>query len=126
MATKKQNDEQAHEQTAPVAPDNESSGQEGTHDEANASEVREAAPVPQENVAAAPQKAAVTASREPADGDSLVDLAVLADRHRVPSWMEAALCRMMGWAEGKLVSDAEYRDALENLKRRRLCGGRAR
>lgn len=57
---------------------------------------------------------------------ALESLSALADRHRVPSWQQAALCRFMGWAEGKLVSDAEYRDALENLKRRRLCGGRAR
>lgn len=112
MATKKQNDEQAHEQTAPVAPDNESSGQEGTHDEAKTSEVQEAAPDSQENVA----------TQAPA----LESLAVLADRHRVPSWQQAALCRFMGWADGRLASDAEYRDALENLKRRRLCGGRAR
>ena len=105
MATKKQNDEQATPAT-PVdenqtASGMENSGQEGAHGEAKASEVREAAPVPQENVATAPQKAAVTASREPADGENLVDLAVLADRHRVPSWMEAALCRMMGWEAGK-------------------------
>lgn len=131
MATKKQNDEQAREQAAPAAPveenqaaGTENSGQEGTHGEANASEVREAAPVPQENVAAAPQKAAVTASREPADGDSLVDLAVLADRHRVPSWQQAALLRFMDWTDDKLVSDVAYRAALEELKYRRIGGGR--
>ena len=125
MATKKQNDEQAREQATPAAPVEENQAA-GTDGEANASEVREAAPVPQENVAAAPQKAAVTASREPADGDSLVDLAVLADRHRVPSWMEAALCRMMGWEAGKRVTDAAYKSALDKLKARRLGGGRAR
>ena len=103
----------------------ENSGREGAHGEAKASEVREAAPVPQENVATAPQKA-VTASREPVDGESLVDLAVLADRHRVPSWMEAALCRMMGWEAGKRVTDAAYKSALDKLKARRLGGGRAR
>ena len=129
MATKKQNDEQATPAT-PVdenqtASGRENSGQEGAHGEAKASEVREAAPVPQENVAAAPQKA-VTASREPVDGESLVDLAVLADRHRVPSWMEAALYRMMGWEAGKRVTDAAYKSALDKLKARRLGGGRAR
>lgn len=130
MATKKQNDEQATPAT-PVdenqtASGMENSGREGAHGEAKASEVREAAPVPQENVAAAPQKAAVTASREPANGENLVDLAVLADRHRVPSWMEAALCRMMGWEAGKRVTDAAYKSALDKLKARRLGGGRAR
>ena len=130
MATKKQNDEQAREQATPAAPVDENqtasgmenSGREGAHGEAKASEVREAAPVPQENVAAAPQKAAVTASREPADGENLVDLAVLADRHRVPSWMEAALCRMMGWEAGKRVTDAAYKSALDKLKARRSNG----
>lgn len=131
MATKKQNDEQTREQATPAAPveenqaaGTENSGQEGTHGEAKASEVREVAPVPQENVATAPQKAAVTASREPADGDSLVDLAVLADRHRVPSWQQAALLRFMDWTDDRLVSDAAYRAALENLKHRRIGGGR--
>ena len=112
MATKKQNDEQATPAT-PVdenqtASGMENSGQEGAHGEAKASEVREAA------------------SREPADGENLVDLAVLADRHRVPSWMEAALCRMMGWEAGKRVTDAAYKSALDKLKARRLGGGRAR
>lgn len=130
MATKKQNDEQATPAT-PVdenqtASGMENSGQEGTHGEAKASEVREAASVPQKNVAAAPQEAAVATSRELADGDRLVDLAVLADRHRVPSWMEAALCRMMGWETGKRVTDAAYKNALDKLKARRLGGGRAR
>ena len=131
MATKKQNDEQAREQAAPATPVEEkqaagTEGQEGTHGEAKASEVREAASVPQKNVAAAPQEAAVATSRELADGDRLVDLAVLADRHRVPSWMEAALCRMMGWETGKRVTDAAYKSALDKLKARRLGGGRAR
>lgn len=128
MATKKQNDEQATPAT-PVdenqtASGMENSGREGAHGEAKASEVREEAPVPQENVAAAPQKAAVTASREPADGEGLVDLSVLADRHRVPSWQQAAVLRLMGWVDDKRVSDAEYRAALENLKHRRIGGGR--
>lgn len=43
---------------------------------------------------------------------------------RVPSWQQAALCRFMGWEDGKMVSDAEYREALNSLKRRRLGGGR--
>ena len=55
---------------------------------------------------------------------ALENLSVLADRHRVPSWQQAALCRFMGWEDGKMVSDAEYREALNSLKRRRLGGGR--
>lgn len=73
-----------------------------------------------------PRKRRSRPRREPADGENLVDLAVLADRHRVPSWMEAALCRMMGWEAGKRVTDAAYKSALDKLKARRLGGGRAR
>ena len=58
------------------------------------------------------------------DVEALESLSVLADRHRVPSWQQAALCRFMGWEDGKMVSDAEYREALNSLKRRRLGGGR--
>lgn len=54
----------------------------------------------------------------------LENLSVLADRHRVPSWQQAALCRFMGWEDGKMVRDAEYREALNSLKNRRLGGGR--
>lgn len=124
MATKKQNDEQA----APTTPveekqaGTENSGQEGAHGEAKASEVRKAAPVSQEYVAAAPQTA--INPRKTADRDSLMDLAVLADRHRVPSWQQAALLRLMGWMDGKRVSDADYRAALESLRTRRIGGGR--
>ncbi len=55
---------------------------------------------------------------------TLESLAVLADRHRVPGWQQAALMRMMGWDDGKAVSDEEYRDALDKLRNRRLGGGR--
>lgn len=51
-------------------------------------------------------------------------LEVLADRHRVPTWQQAALCRLMGWEDGKMVANAEYLDALDKLKTRRVGGGR--
>ncbi len=54
----------------------------------------------------------------------LESLAVLADRHRVAGWQQAALMRMMGWDDGKMVTDAEYRMALDKLRSRRLGGGR--
>ena len=59
-----------------------------------------------------------------AEAPALESLAALADRHRVPAWQEAALCRFMGWAEGKMVSSAEYLAALGKLNSRRLGGGR--
>ena len=78
--------------------------------------------------------AAVQSPEAPADpqadvareetGPVLESLSVLADRHRVSSWQQAALLRFMDWTDDKLVSDAEYRAALENLKRRRIGGGR--
>lgn len=117
MATKKQNDEQASP-AAPVeenqAVGTENSGQEGAHGEAKASEVREAPADTQENVAAA--------TEEP--GPALESLSVLADRHRVPSWQQAALLRFMDWTDDRLVSDAAYRAALNELKYRRIGGGR--
>ncbi|MGE9985349.1 hypothetical protein [Desulfovibrio sp. SGI.169] len=54
----------------------------------------------------------------------LSSLPVLADRHRVPSWQQAALCRFMGWADGKMLTDDEYRAALAGLTARHLGGGR--
>ena len=58
-----------------------------------------------------------------ADGE-LESLSVLADLHRVPTWQQASVCRLMGWADGKAVTNAEYMDALEKLKTRRVGGGR--
>lgn len=57
-------------------------------------------------------------------GPALEDLAVLAARHRVASWQQAALLRLMGWADGKMVSDADYQAALRKLQGRRMGGGR--
>lgn len=57
-------------------------------------------------------------------GPVLESLSVLADRHRVPSWQQAALLRFMDWTDDRLVSDAAYRAALEELKYRRIGGGR--
>lgn len=78
--------------------------------------------------------AAVQSPEAPADpqadvareetGPVLESLSVLADRHRVPSWQQAALLRFMDWTDDRLVSDAAYRAALENLKHRRIGGGR--
>ena len=54
----------------------------------------------------------------------LLSLSVLADRHRVQSWQQAALSRFMGWADGKMLTDDEYRAALAGLTARHLGGGR--
>lgn len=54
----------------------------------------------------------------------LETLSVLADRHRIASWQQAALMRCMGWEAGKMVTDAEYRGALERVRSRPMGGGR--
>lgn len=59
-----------------------------------------------------------------APSPKLESLSVLAARHRVPGWQQAALARFMGWAEGKALTDSEYKAALNALAARRLCGGR--
>ena len=110
MATKKKTTEEKNEQRA-AAPETE---KEEIHVE----------PTPE--TVEAPEASADPEKDVATQAPALESLSALADRHRVPSWQQAALCRFMGWAEGKLVSAAEYRDALETLKRRRLCGGRAR
>lgn len=58
--------------------------------------------------------------------EELESLSALASRYRVPSWQQAALCRFMGWAEGKMLTDAEYSAALDKLSARGLCGGRVK
>ena len=114
MAARKKTTEEKNEQQAAATPAEQTSEQEEGHGEDAREQTPETVETPE-------------ASADPeTDVEALESLSVLADRHRMPSWQQAALCRFMGWAEGKLVSDAEYRDALENLKRRRLCGGRAR
>ncbi len=45
-------------------------------------------------------------------------------RLNIPGWQHAALCRLMGWAAGKIVSEAEYRQGLAVLAGRRMGGGR--
>ena len=122
MATKKKTAEQAPDsQTVTAAPEQAVTEAEpreeegGAHVEETTSEVRETSVDPQEDVAAVVRAEA---------GPELESLSVLADRHRVPSWQQAALLRFMDWTDDKLVSDAAYRAALEELKYRRIGGGR--
>ncbi|WP_300803256.1 hypothetical protein [uncultured Desulfovibrio sp.] len=70
-----------------------------------------------------PKKDADTPIREASD---LLSLSALAARRRVPSWQQAALCRYMGWADGKMLTDAEYGNALKQLAARHMGGGRRR
>lgn len=67
------------------------------------------------------------ADNEPVEkpsGPKMESLSVLADRHRIPAWHQAALLRYMGWQDDKMVTDEDYRNALDELKHRRIGGGR--
>lgn len=44
--------------------------------------------------------------------------------HRVPTWLQAGVCRLMDWAADKKVTEAEYMAALERTRTRPI-GGRA-
>lgn len=129
MATKKKTNEEAQVSEAGMATEQiteqdesgdvktlteDATKKEGTDGDQTKTQAGETPPDTQENVAAA--------TEEP--GPALESLSVLADRHRVPSWQQAALLRFMDWTDDKLVSDAAYRAALEELKYRRIGGGR--
>lgn len=65
-------------------------------------------------------------SAETREASDLLSLSALAARHRVPSWQQAALCRYMGWADGKMLTDEAYQAALNSLAQRHMGGGRKR
>ena len=120
MATKKKTEEVQENNTVVTTPAEQEGAQESgimesekeaAHDEpAQASvETPEASAALETNVAQAPV---------------LESLSVLADRHRVPGWQQAALARFMGWADGKMLTDDEYREALKKLASRHIGGGR--
>lgn len=54
----------------------------------------------------------------------LLSLSELASIHRVPTWLQAGVCRLMDWAADKKVTEAEYTAALERTRTRPI-GGRA-
>lgn len=56
--------------------------------------------------------------------DNLKSLSELAALFRVPTWQQAALERLMGWAKGKSVTEEAYSDALDSLNSRRMGSGR--
>lgn len=60
------------------------------------------------------------------EAETLETLDSLALRYRVPSWKQAAMLQMQGWAPGKHVSAADYEAALADLSTRPLGGGARR
>lgn len=71
-----------------------------------------------------PDEDTAASTKEAQPAPKLESLSTLASRHRVPSWQQAALMRLMDWTDGKMLTDAEYSAGLERLKTRRLGGGR--
>lgn len=119
MAARKKTTEEKNEQPAAATPAEQTSEQAAPgQEESHVEDAREQTPE------------TVETPEAPADPETDVEtpalesLFVLADRHRVPSWQQAALCRFMGWVDGKMVRDADYREVLNSLKNRRLGGGR--
>lgn len=129
MATKKKTETQAPAPQAVTEQVQDTEMKGGVHaaavteqeDEGRTQDAEQTAAAVQSPEAPADPKADV--AREET-GPVLESLSVLADRHRVSSWQQAALLRFMDWTDDKLVSDAEYRAALEELKYRRIGGGR--
>lgn len=78
---------------------------------------------PEEGTEGKPENSQEFASVEP-EAAELESMNVLADRHRVPTWQQAAVNRLMGWDAGKMVSNADYVSALDKLKARPVGGGR--
>ena len=71
-----------------------------------------------------PAEAAVQTPEQTSQTSELEPLAVLVDRHRIPTWQEAALLRFMDWTGDRHVSEQEFKTALDALKTRRIGGGR--
>lgn len=94
----------------------------------------EAEPAQAEGVAPATETAAPAETEAPATESAKADdapetietLDSLALRYRVPSWKQAAMLQMQGWAPGKHVSAADYEAALADLGTRPLGGGARR
>ncbi len=56
-------------------------------------------------------------------GPALYPVEELAEQLGVAAWELAGLMRAARWAEGKQVSEAEFTQALQNLRSRPLGGG---
>lgn len=113
-ARKKTTEEKNDQQAGAMTTEQAAPGQEEGHVEDAREQTPETVETPE----------APAAPETDMEAPALESLSVLADRHRVSSWQQAALCRFMGWADGKMLTDDEYRAALAGLTARHLGGGR--
>ena len=122
MATKQKTTEDSQEKTAVMAsPVEQDTAQESSTIEP---EKETAHDEPAQAFVETPEASAAPETNVASQAPVLESLAVLADRHRVPGWQQAALARFMGWADGKMLTDNEYCDALKKLAWRHIGGGR--
>ena len=124
MATKKKTNEETQAPEVGMTTEQTMEQTVPEREEEHVEEAREQTPETVEAAEASADTEKDVASAKENTRQALESLSVLADRHRVPSWQQAALLRFMDWTDDKLVSDAGYRAALENLKHRRIGGGR--
>ena len=122
MATKQKTTEDSQEKTAVMAsPVEQDTAQESSTIEP---EKETAHDEPAQAFVETPEASAAPETNVASQAPVLESLSVLADRHRVPGWQQAALARFMGWADGKMLTDNEYCDALKKLAWRHIGGGR--
>ncbi|HJB64993.1 MAG TPA: hypothetical protein H9768_01740 [Candidatus Mailhella merdavium] len=111
------------EKTENSAANAQAAAEEEAHEEQTAAETQETSPDPEKDVEAGEAAISEPVVPEPA-APELESISQLANRHRVPGWQLAALLRFMGWNDDKMIRDGEFRQALEDLKNRRMGGGR--
>ena len=116
------------EKTETPAANAQAAAEEEAHEEQTAAETQETSPDPEKDVEAGEPAVPEPAISKPAVPEPAVpeleSISQLANRHRVPGWQLAALLRFMGWNDDKMIRDGEFRQALEDLKNRRMGGGR--
>lgn len=96
--------------------------EEETHGEPTP-EAQKTASDRKEAAAAATQETTALGSGETVEtAEPYYGLEELALRHRLPTWRQAALVRLMDWADGKMLTEAEYEAALTKLGGRPLGG----
>ena len=115
MATKKKMNEEVQAPEVGMTTEQTMEQTVPEREEEHVEEAREQTPETMEATEAPADTEKDVASAKKNVGSALESLSVLADRHRVPSWQQAALLRFMDWTDDKLVSDAAYRAALEEL-----------
>ena len=112
-------DMQAPDQTQDqgAAPEQNPAGEQAAAEAQNAEQTQDQGAAP-EQTAAETQNAAQVENV----ATELFTLDELAEKFRLAGWYRDAVQRMMGWENGKKVSEAVFRKAMAALKNRRMGG----